>query len=283
MDTETKLHPALYGAVARLLRPLFRLLLRHGVAFRTFEEIAKRAYIDVSLRDFAIPGKKPSVSRAAILSGLTRKEVLRLRSEPVDTQAADGEQYNRAARVLTAWARHPDFVDASGQPRRLDTSEGARGFAELVRRHGGDVPVRAVLDELIRVGAVQRGDDLRLQLVARAYVPQRGAVEKLGILGTDVADLIATIAHNIEHGATDPRFQRKVMYHHVPVAALPAFRDLSATHAQRLLERLDHCLAEQDTAPRGDPAQIAKSAQARVGMGIFYFEERLNSDAAQEH
>jgi hypothetical protein len=279
MDVENKLHRTLNAAITQLLRPLFKVLLRHNMSFSAFEDLAKRAYIDVVIRHLGIPGKKPSISRASILSGLTRKEVQRLLSEPAESAAGAGEQYNRAARVLTAWTRDPEFVNRRGEPQPLDPQEGRTSFAELVRRHSGDVPVRAVLDELLRVGAVRRSDDGKLQLVARAYVPQRSAVDKLEILGSDVSDLIETIDHNIEHGDTDPRFQRKVMYRNVPVEALKEFRQLSGEQAQALLEQLDKWLAEHSDPDSPDqPLQ----ARARVGMGIFYFEQRLEPDAPKE-
>jgi hypothetical protein len=134
-----------------------------------------------------------------------------------------------------------------------------------------------VLDELLRVGAVRRRDDGRLALVARAYVPQRSPIDKIAILGADVADLIDTIDHNIEHGDTDPRFQRKVMYRQVPVAALAEFRKLSAAQAQTLLERLDRWLSE-----RSDSDASSRLPKARVGMGIYYFEERLDPAEGKE-
>jgi hypothetical protein len=179
--------------------------------------------------------------------------------------------------VLTAWTRDPDFLDAAGEPRALEPQDGDAGFAALVKRHSGDVPVRAVLDELLRVGAVRRRDDGRLALVARAYVPQRSPIDKIAILGADVADLIDTIDHNIEHGDNDPRFQRKVMYRQVPVAALAEFRKLSAAQAQTLLERLDRWLSE-----RSDSDASSRLPKARVGMGIYYFEERLDPAEGKE-
>jgi hypothetical protein len=270
MDARTDFPLALRTAIAHLLRPLFRVLLRHQMSFHAFEALAKRVYVDVAIRDFGIPGKKPSISRASILSGLTRKEVQRLVNEPLAPETVEAERYNRAARVLTAWTRDPDYLDSAGDPRALEPQSGDDGFAALVKRHSGDVPVRAVLDELLRVGAVRHRDDGRLELVARAYVPQRSPVDKIAILGADVADLIETIEHNIEHGDTDPRFQRKVMYRRVPVAALAEFRRLSAAQAQTLLEKLDRWLAE-----RGGGDAPAHAPRARVGMGIYYFEERL--------
>ena len=271
---------ALGSAVSRLLKPLIRMLLRHHVPFASFEDLAKRVYVDVAMNDFGIPGKRATMSRVSILSGLTRKDVQRLLTQPeARSDESTGDGYNRAARVLTGWARDADYTEPNGHPRVLDVSEGDPSFAALVRRYSGDMPVRAVLDELVRVGAVRRRDDKRLELVTRAYVPQHSKVEKLAILGTDVADLIETIDHNIETGSTDPRFQRKVMYHAIPEAAVPAFRQLSAEHAQALLEAMDRWLEEHDTA---NPADAPDAPRKRVGLGIYYFEEAVGAPAAKE-
>lgn len=255
----------------RLLRPLVRVLLRHSMPFGTFQDLAKRAFVEVALTDFAIPGKKPSISRASILTGLTRKEVQRLVAEPDPIGPETEERYNRAARVLTGWVRDPDFHDSKGETRAL-MADGPGGFSDLVRRHSGDMPARAVLDELLRVGAVRRREDGRFEPVARGYVPQQGALDKIQILGTDVADLVDTIDHNMQHGAEDPRFQRKVMYHSIGAKALPMFRKLSAAQAQAQLEKLDRWLAAHDTDALPDAGD---GARARVGVGIYYFEERL--------
>jgi len=277
MQPDTRPQRALQRAIEHLLRPLCRLLLRHSVSFAAFEEMAKRAYVDVAREDFAIPGKKQTTSRIAVITGLTRKEVQRLFTEAEDADVDIFERYNRATRVLTGWARDADFLDRSGKPRLLD-AEGEGSFAELVKRYSGDMPSRAVLDELIRVGAVEQRDDLRLALLTRAFVPQQSEPDKLGILGTDVAYLIDTIDHNLQHGAHDPRFQRKVFYDTVPVSALPAFRKLSAQQAQALLEKLDHWLAERDI--EGRPEQ-ATTPCARIGLGIYYIEEHLESDVVE--
>jgi hypothetical protein len=275
VEDSTAHRPALESALALLLRPLFRVLLRHAVPFGAFAEIAKRVYAHAAMEDFAIPGKKPSISRVSILSGMTRKEVRRVLAQPADAALEGRERYNRAARVLTGWLRDPDYADGWGEPRLLET-EGDLGFAGLVRRHSGDMPAAAVLDELLRVGAVARRDDGRLELLTRAYVPRRSEGDKTAILGTDVADLITTIDHNLQRGETDPWFQRKVMYHSVPVAALAAFQTMSSAQSQALLEKLDRWLAAQDTEVSAGVPQ----PRARVGVGVYYFEERLATPGA---
>jgi len=272
MDAENRIHLALNAAVLKLLRPLCRLLLRHHVPFAAFEELAKHTYVQVAMEDFGIPGKKPTLSRASILTGLTRKDVTRLAADPAPERAASDEGYNRAARVLTGWSRDPEFHGADGQPSALPLLEGANSFTALVKRYSGDMPARAVLDELLRVGAVQEREDGRLELITAGYVPRSGETEKLGILGSDVADLIATIDHNLQHADTDPRFQRKVMYTEFPASQLPAFRKLSAAQAQALLEKFDRWLAEHADSSLPQDSAVPPM---RVGMGIYYFEEPM--------
>lgn len=278
MDADSRSQRALRSAVRQLLRPLCRLLLRHAVSFDAFQELARRVYVDVALKEFGIPGKRPTASRVAVLTGLTRKEVHRLLVTPAEDGTDDAERYNRAAQVLTGWARDAEFLDEKGAPRILEV-DGPAGFGTLVKRYSGDMPMRAVLDELVRVGAVDHRDDGRLQLAARGFVPRHSAVDKLGILGRDVADLIATIDHNLQHGETDPRFQRKVMYSAIARSDLPAFRKLGARQAQALLERLDRWLGQHDSA---EVPEDAARTHARVGVGIYYFEEPVEAPARKD-
>jgi Family of unknown function (DUF6502) len=282
MSSERSLAQVLDRAIAQLLRPLCRVLLRHGVSFNAFEALAKRVYVDVAMREFGIPGKKPSVSRVSILSGLTRKDVQRLVQEATDAAVPRGpaeagarEPVNRATRVLGAWLREAEFRDAADQPLALPVQGETASFAALVRRHSGDMPVRAMLDELLRSGAVAQSEDGLLRPVQQAYVPRDDVAAKLAILGSDVADLIATIDHNLQHGATDPRYQRRVMYERIPVDSLPEFRRLSAEHAQALLVMLDRWLSEQDRRADTHPALPT----ARVGLGIHYIEDHRPVDS----
>ena len=274
---------ALAAALARILRPLFRVLLRNHMSFKAFMDIAKRTYVEVATSDFRIPGKKQSVSRVALLSGLTRKEVQRLLEARAANDSDAGERYNRAARVVAGWVRDGDFSDSEGNPRVLSPQDGGsqnrKGFAELARRFSGDIPFRAVLDELLRVGVVEKLADGDLRLKTRAYVPESGDADKLNILGTDVSDLVTTIDHNIQSGGADPFFQRKVMYDNVPAEALEEFRRLSGVQAQALLERLDGWLSQHDRDTRpGTPG----TGRVRTGIGIYYFEENMTSQDSKD-
>ena len=272
------LRSPLGSAIRRLLRPLVRILLRNGIAFGSFMEYAKQAYVDVAYHEFRVEGRKPSASRVAVLTGLTRKEVSRLARRGDPTPAAV-DRYNRAARVISAWIREPDFRDGRGRPAALHFDEGEPTFSELVRRSSGDVPPRAVLDELLRVGAVERRRDGRLKLVVRAYVPRTGEAEKLGILGTDVADLIASIDHNLTQPPETAFYQRKVAYDNLVEEVLPELRKRSGRRAQSLLEALDSFMSKHDRDANPD---ARGSGRQRAVLGIYYYEEPYGQAPSDE-
>jgi len=277
MTNGKRLSSVLTVALKRLLAPLVRVLLRNGFSYKAFSDVARSVFVEVGMRDFGIPGKKQTVSRVAVLTGLSRKEVQRRLAARSGAEGGElRERYNRAARVIAGWVRDSEFSDADGEPAPLPAEGAGASFATLVRRHSGDVPSRAVLDELLRVGAAQRQEDGRIRLRERAYVPSASELDKVDILGADVADLISTIDHNLRHGATDPRFQRKVMYDNVPRESVAAFRALSAEQAQALIEAMDQWLAQHD---RDVNPSVRGSERVRVGLGIYYFEETLQQNS----
>lgn len=261
---------ALSAAVLRLLRPLARILLRNGVSYSTFADLAKWVYVDVAMQEFGVEGRKQSISRAAIITGLSRKEVSRVRQLPKPDDLASSERYNRAARVIAGWRRDPDFLDDKSQPAVLPMTDGGPSVNELVKRYSGDVPARAILDELIRVGAVEQLEDGKFRLLVRAYIPEGSEIDKLNILGTDVGYLISTIDHNMQHDNSSLLFQRKVAYDNLPDEILPRFRASSARKAQTLLEQLDRWLAQHD---RDVTPSVEGSGRNQAGIGIYYFEE----------
>jgi len=265
-----KTRNAIYAATLRVLRPLVRLLLRHGVPFGAFADLAKRVYVEVALEEFGIPGRKRTHSRASVLTGLSRKEVLRVTrlSLPDDTEA--GDRYHRAARVISGWLRDGRYGDGTGNPAALPMEGDGPTFPELVKAHSGDVPARAVLDELVRVGAAERTEDGKVRLLARGYLPVSGDEEKLEILGTDVSLLIGTIDHNLQAQPGKSFFQRKTAYDNLPAEAVEELRRDLAARAERFLEQADRRLSERD---RDVHPETPGTGRRRAGIGIFWFED----------
>jgi hypothetical protein len=260
----------LYAAMARILRPLIHILIRNGISYGTFADLAKWLFVDVANREFTIEGRKQTISRVSVITGLNRKEVKRVSELPVPDDQASSERYNRAARVIAGWRRDKTFRSKKGGPANFPVTGAGATFQSLVKKYSGDMPFRAILDELVRVGAVLRTNEDRVHLLAHAYLPAGDENMKIHILGTDVAHLIASIQHNLAPDERGPFYQRKVMYDNLPPDVLPAFRKLSTESAQHLLEKLDAWLSDHD---RDSGSGVTGSGRNIAGLGIYYFEE----------
>ena len=277
--SSSKAQQALYKAVYKLLRPLARALLRNGVPYGAFADLAKRAFVDVAMNEFEVPGKKQTVSRASTITGLSRKEVKRLMEIKDQDDRDMVARYNRAARVVYGWVHDKSYSTAEGEAAELEFENGNPSFSSLVKTYSGDVPPRAILDELVKVGVVEEDNPQgKIRLLTRAYIPQHGTLEKLALLGRDVAGLISTMDENI-HGVNQaPKFQRKVFYDNLPEEALPKLQALLADRGQELLEFLDQWMASQDRDVNPD---VEGTGRAAAGIGIYYFEEDVSEEMSQ--
>lgn len=262
----------LFAAILKLLRPLVRILLRNNIPYGAFSELVKKTYVDIAEQEFMVGDKKQTKSRIATITGLTRREVVRLMETQFYNNVNLIERYNRAARVVAGWVRDFRFTDKNGEPAELDYDGEGDTFSRLVFSYSGDVPPRAVLDELINVGVIER-QGKKVRLLSRAYVPAASNDEKLAILGTDVSNLIDTIDHNIYNTQEKPFFQRKVYYDNLPQEVIPKLQALVRDHGQKLIEVLDHWMANYD---RDRNPQSTGTGRVAAGVGVFYFQQVMS-------
>ena len=235
----------LIAAIRKLLRPLIRILLKNGVPYGAFLDIAKPLYVESAAEIIEREGNKSTNTRISTVTGLSRKEVQRLKEETEINDVWGFDRYNRAARVVAGWVRDTRFSDRQGQPAILPYDEGSASFHALVAAFSGDIPARTILEELMQADVVKRLKDGRIQLLSRAYIPAGNQAEKLGILGSDVAGLVDTIEHNI-YGKEKPFFQRKVYYDNLPKETIPRLQALVEERGQALIEDLDQWMSAHD-------------------------------------
>jgi hypothetical protein len=261
----------LRSALFTIFKSLAKTALRYGVSAGTAEALIRRAWVEAAVESLQSQGKKPMSSKICAVTGLYRKEVVRLRSLPPLDVGEKEDKYNRPARVVTGWLRDERFLTSKRRPAVLRL-EGERSFQELVRLYSGDMSPRAMLDELLRTKSVEIGRANTVRLLSRGFIAPKSGIEGLQILGDDVSDLIDTIDHNLDAEPDHRRLQRKVSYRHIPQRHLPAFEQYAARHSQALLEKFDLWLAKHDTEEieEGTPG-------SRVGVGIYLISNENNS------
>ncbi len=264
-------------AITRVLRPLVKILLRNGIAFNALSELLKKLYVDVAECEFGLEGKKQSVSRIATLTGLNRKEVTRAKSlKGIDLPELT-QHFNRAARVISGWCRDSDFHTKEGELADLSLDDDKKSFKELAKRYSGDIPATTIVDELLHVGAITLLENGKLKLLQNAYIPKNNLDEKLNILGTDVGDLIQTIDHNLTNTLSESAyFQRKVAYNAIYIDDIPALKKQINLYSQKCLEDIDVLLASHDSDTN---STLTEKGICRIGVGIYYFEERPDETA----
>lgn len=230
-------------------------------------EIVRRAYFDAAIEILNENGNQPEPDTVCAMTGLSEQEVVQLGKLPAPTDPVNDARYNCFSRMLTGWSRDRDFQNTAGLPADLKP-EGANSFQELVKRYGGDITPAAMKHELLRIGLISISQDNLVKMENSSYLSS-GHEEAIQILGTDTADLIDNIRHNTTSTTDDRRFQRKVSYVEIPQKFAEPFRHFATTESQKLLEKLDHWLAERDTINEEE-----NTSSSRLGLGIYHIEKR---------
>jgi len=251
-----------------VLEPIIRLMLRAGVTWKEFSELAKAKFVEVATADFGIRGRPTNASRVAILTGLDRREVKKLRDAATEAPAK-GYQ-SKASQVLAAWHHEREFLDTRGDAAALPLeSDHGPSFTGLMQRHAPALPVVAMIKELRNAGAIEELADGRLRPLSRSYVPHGMSAERLRLWASAMSDLANTIEHNASRNEGAPvRFERRALSLKVDPRALPEFRQLLATEGQALLERIDDWLSAHEI-PDAQPRD-----SIRLGVGIYHIEDR---------
>jgi Family of unknown function (DUF6502) len=264
------------GAMARLLRPLVKLLLEKGISYDQAADVLRKTYCDVAFTDaFALPGRKQTDSRVSVLTGLTRKDVARLKEMTLESPGLMAN-HNRATRVVTGWwLDHPMEGTASGAaPLPIDGE--SNSFAAVVRKYSGDMPVRAVLDELVRTGAVQIRDT-SVELVTQLYTPDSNELNKIEYLGADVADLIATISHNLNATPDNALLHQRIFSDNVPQELVSSVHQVIRELAFPILDEAKRRVAAFD---RDVHPELQGSGRKRISFGVYFAEEDFVDSAA---
>ena len=207
-----KLASPVLAALRKILRPLVRLLLTHGVTYPLITDVVKSTYVDVARREFRLTGKRQTDSRISLLTGVHRKDVKRLIEEG-DRGGEGAPAVSLGGALVARWLGEADLTDERGNPLplpRLASDGGKQSFEALVESVSKDIRSRVILDEWLRLGVVRLDRQDRVLLNPEALAPSRDFGEKLQFLEANVHDHLAAAVHNLS-GGVPPMLEREDM------------------------------------------------------------------------
>lgn len=104
---------AVLSSLQGVLLPIVKLMLRCGVGCSEFVAVVKTVFVQAATEDYGLRGRPTNVSRVAAMTGLSRKEVRRIRSEKGSQRWTRDMEVTPANTVLHYWHFDPDFAEVS--------------------------------------------------------------------------------------------------------------------------------------------------------------------------
>jgi hypothetical protein len=249
-----------------LLFELASILLQRGVTPAQFNELAKQAFIEAAASLSRFRNGKVNQSRVSVLTGLRRAEVRKLLSRASSPTQSNGEHRSPIETVIAGWCADKRYVDRNGNPKRLVISGTQTSFALLVKRYAGDVPHRAVLNELIRLGvARQIGQYVEVQNLSA--LQQRQNFASLAQMMPALVDGIR-LASNAGACARSSSMRRLVLPAH-NLLDLEMIRERCTSSIETMLGGLSATLRAQRTAPRQ-----ARQVPHSCSVSVIFVENR---------
>lgn len=250
-----------------LLRPVVRFLLRHGVTFREFAELAKDAYVAVARADHGIQGRPTNNARVAMMTGLSRRDVAKIRDRLLEgAEPAGGSQGNRISQLLTAWHVDPEFCDAQGRPKVLPATGPSGSLSSLLSRYAGDLPHGAIRKEMQQRALIEELNDGEFRVLKRDYVFSELDPDIINRMGIALHDHAATLEHNLnEKRNAPPRFEALADNARVRPANYKAFQKLVEERGLSFLEEMDDWLSSHEADTESD----TNSDTVRLGVGVY--------------
>jgi hypothetical protein len=258
-------------ALKSLLQPLLKLTLDSGVTVAEFNRVVRESAVRLARTRLRQQTGRESKSSLAITTGLSRSEVARILASLNSPRQAKFEELP-ARRVLAAWFESRSFLAPNGSPADLPIFGKRRSFQHLVERYGGGIPVRAMLDELLHINAVQRLDNQKIRPKTRIPATSSISPKSIEILGERGRDLLEALMHNARN--SNPLFEETFCFLDADPETLSSIRRDISEQGKSFIAGARSLLNQYQR--RGGAGGRNDLKKHRLGVAAFYFHEEIS-------
>ncbi len=252
-----------------ILQPLARLFLRFGRGYREYSELSKSAFVTVASEDYGVHGRPTNVSRIAAMTGLTRKDISRVRARIEAGKGAETDRTTPVKEVIAGWCSNDEFLDENGQPALLPLFGKRASFQSLVRQFAGDIPEGAMRKELQRIRAVEISGEM-IRLNPPDEDAMRAEKEMANQLRAGPFPLLAALAHNESVYKDDDRWPLENVRHSaIRKTDVDRVRKLVSVRLRAATTNIADLLESYATLHNGEGRD---APMVTVSAGVFYTE-----------
>jgi hypothetical protein len=259
-------------ALKRVLGPLIDLMFDAGITVRQLNQLLRECAVQSAVRRISKKNGR-SKSRIAILTGLPRSEVARiLKSNNRAPINRLGE--HPARRVLAGWFDNPRFLSPIGDPAVLPIFGKRRSFEQLVGVYSGGIPVRAMLDELTQLDAVERLPNQRVRPKSRIPISTGTSATAIAVIGERTRDLLETLTKNLRR-SSKPLFEATALLEYADLESVALIRREISDQGLSLINSANSLFSR--SRPRTSRSTTKGPSTCRLGVSVYYFQDDIES------
>jgi hypothetical protein len=256
-------------ALRRVLRPIIRILIRAGIRFDEFAELARGVYVESAIRDGLEHASSLTRARVSVVTGVTRQQVNYYIDNDGALPSASPTLAGVLVEVLQKWHTDPQYVGPYGIPLELEFEvSSGRCFRGLVAMVDPSVSPGIVLEELLRVGSVTYSGEKHFRAVSRYFMmPEPMSPQQVEYFGNTLTRLAQTLEFNMNPRNSEKRLERFVVADRgLPAEILPQFESYARDRTSEFLLDLDNWLTPYSSAEDSDP-----SPRVATGLNVFLY------------
>jgi hypothetical protein len=260
-------------------------LIRAGIRFDEFAELARGVFVETAIRDGLDNVAIPTRVRVSVVTGVSKQQVDYYIDNKDAIPSAKPTLASIMVEVLQKWHTDPQYVGPYGIPLELEfeVGSGGRCFRTLVSLVDETVSAGIVLEELLRVGSVTYSGEQHLRAVSRYFMmPEPMSPQQVENFGNTLTRLAQTLEFNMDPKNPKKRLERFVLADRgLPADVLPKFESYARERATELLLDLDNWLTPYSASNSADD-----SPRIAAGLNIFLYvdppaDEKALADLVQ--
>lgn len=262
-------------ALARLLKPIAKIMIAYNVTFNAAMDALKRALYDAATPE----NGKITDSRISLLTGLHRKDVRRLRENP--SEQGKRSLINSGSLVVGIWLANAQFQNENDEPAPLPRqgNENTLGFNDLVRVSKIDIPVSTLLEAMIEEQIVEYDEVTdQLTLITGAFIATSDDSLKLDAFEKNLAAHLDAASWNLLKDKSDHAyFERALHVNKLSTSSVNTLEEEAIKLTQNVLEELNKKALELQEHDADD-----KNNNQRFSIGAYILSDDKKTSRTEE-